>query len=168
MIGRAESAADLLVQSPLTSLPSVCYERNHFFCRPPSVPQLAVFHSGRRWSHMKNVLQRGTWRCEIADSSLPSALCLRRYFFFYWQSGWISGWWLLLLLHRVLLQPWLLLFPGHLLSIAATFPISQGSLYEDRKLRGNVHKAANKRNTWRSSQCHAHRSWCNFIKWIIK
>lgn len=35
---------------------------------------------------------------------------------------------------HILLQPWLLLFPGHLLSIAATFPISQGLLYEDRRL----------------------------------
>lgn len=36
---------------------------------------------------------------------------------------------------HILLQPWLLLFPGHLLSIAATFSISQGLLYEDRRLR---------------------------------
>lgn len=35
---------------------------------------------------------------------------------------------------HILLQPWLLLFPGHLLSIAATFSISQGLLYEDRRL----------------------------------
>lgn len=75
--------------------------------------------------------QRGTWRCEIADSSLPSAVCLKRYFFFYWQSGLNVCW----PARHILLQPWLLLFPGHLLSIAATFSISQGLLYEDRKLR---------------------------------
>lgn len=60
--------------------------------------QFIVFYWVERWSYMKNVLQRGTWRCEIADSSLPSALCLKRYFFFYWQRGWIAAWWRLLLL----------------------------------------------------------------------
>lgn len=96
-----------------------------------------LLREGCSW--MKNVPQRGTWRCEIADSSLPSAVCLKRYFFFYWQSG-LNVWQPPPPpppppARHILLQPWLLLFPGHLLSIAATFSISQGLLYEDRRLR---------------------------------
>lgn len=90
--------------APLTSssnpLASLCLLWEESFLPPsPICPkQFIVFYWVRRGSYMKNVLQRGTWRCEIADSSLPSAPCLKRYFFFYWQSGWISAWWRRLLL----------------------------------------------------------------------
>lgn len=135
-MGRAEEIG--WPPPPLPPSPFVCYERNHFCCLLQSVPNDSLRIAEREgWSWMKNVPQRGTWRCEIADSSLPSAVCLKRYFFFYWQGG-LNVWWLPpppWPARHILLQPWLLLFPGHLLSIAATFSISQGLLYEDRKLR---------------------------------
>lgn len=99
----------------------------------------------------------------------------------------LNFWWLLLpLAHHVLLQPWLLLFPGHLLSIAATFSISQGLLYEDRRprhqrLRWETYinlsrETIQKKHIERFSlSCSAGDTdlaeappWCNFIKWIIK
>lgn len=54
-------------------------------------------------------------------------------------TEWLNVCWLLLLLlppaPHVLLEPWLLLFPGHFLSIPAIFSISQGLLYEDKRHR---------------------------------
>lgn len=38
----------------------------------PNVQTFIVFYWVKKWSKMKNVLGWGTWRCEIADSSLPS------------------------------------------------------------------------------------------------
>lgn len=88
-IGRAEENRRPPLPPPPPPLPFfVCYERNHFCCPLQSVPNdssRVAEREGCSW--MKNVPQRGTWRCEIADSSLPSAVCLKRYFFFYWQSG---------------------------------------------------------------------------------
>lgn len=141
MIGQAEEShwPPPPIPFPL-SLPSVCDERNHFCRHLQSVPNNSLcfteWKGGVIWKMSCSEVHEGvklqTPLCPRPCASKGISSFIDRAAELQPDGGCCCWWWGPTA-PDILLQPWLLLFPGHLLSIAVTFPISQGLLYEDRR-----------------------------------